>query len=128
MSWKRKFGGGALAAAGYMLSPLSWWNDTFVNLPLAYVFAWCASRFHRPAFGAALVIGYWLTNVLGFILMHKGAQTLAARAGRHYSRRDFVKDISVSLAYTALVIVLLKLHVLKPIEDYVQQQKILGSV
>ena len=26
-----------------MLSPLSWWNDLFVNVPLALVFAWLVS-------------------------------------------------------------------------------------
>jgi len=45
---------------GFMLSPLSWWNDLFVNVPLAIAFAWLVSWFHKPAFTAALVLGYWL--------------------------------------------------------------------
>jgi len=39
MSWKRKVQGGMLGFIGFMLSPLSWWNDAFVNLPLALAFA-----------------------------------------------------------------------------------------
>ncbi|HXP63017.1 MAG TPA: hypothetical protein VN829_21130, partial [Dongiaceae bacterium] len=72
MALKRKITGGVLAVVGYMLSPLSWWNDLWVNVPLALVFAWTVSLFYRPAFKPCLVIGYWLTNVAGFVLMHKG--------------------------------------------------------
>jgi hypothetical protein len=38
-----------------MLSPLSWWNDLFVNLPLALVFAWLVGLFYKPAFEIAWV-------------------------------------------------------------------------
>src|SRR5437879_10644200 len=74
MAWKRKLTGGAVAMIGFMLSPLSWWNDLFVNVPIALAFAWAVSFLYKPAFEASLIVGYWLTNVLGFILMHKGAQ------------------------------------------------------
>ena len=62
--------GSFVALVGYMLSPLSWWNDLFVNVPLALVFAWLVSAFYKPAFTSSLVVGYWLTNVIGFILLH----------------------------------------------------------
>src|SRR5438046_2123875 len=82
MAWKRKVSGGILAMVGFMLSPLSWWNDLFVNVPIALAFAWLVSFFYRPAFEVSLIVGYWLTNVLGFILMHKGAQTMLAKKDR----------------------------------------------
>ena len=103
--------------AGYMLSPLSWWNDLFVNVPLALAFAWVVSFFYRPAFEVCLIVGYWLTNVLGFVLMHKGAQRMLTEKGR-YSRRDLLRDVGISLLYTALIVALLKLGILKPIEGY----------
>ena len=118
MTLKRKIGGGALAFIGYMLSPLSLWNDMFVNVPLALVFAWVISAFYKPAFGPSLVIGYWLTNVLGFVLMHKGAQTMLSEAERKYSWRDLVKDVAISLLYTLLIMELIKLGVLKPFQSY----------
>ncbi len=117
MAWKRKVSGGILALAGYMLSPLSWWNDLFVNVPLALAFAWVVSFFYRPAFEVCLIVGYWLTNVLGFVLMHKGAQRMLTEKGR-YSRRDLLRDVGISLLYTALIVALLKLEILKPIEGY----------
>ncbi len=118
MAWKRKIAGGLLAVLGYMLSPLSWWNDTFVNIPLALAFAWVVSLFYKPAFEVSLVVGYWLTNVAGFILMHKGVQTMLPAGQKPYSRRELVKDIIISLLYTALIVVLIATGVLKPIENY----------
>ena len=118
MAWKRKVTGGALAVIGYLLSPLSWWNDAFVNLPLALVFAWIVSFFYKPAFAASLIAGYWLTNVLGFVLMHKGAEKILSGKDRAYSRRDLLRDVGISLAYTALIVLLLKLKILQPVENY----------
>ena len=121
MSWKRKYGGGLLAFVGFMLSPLSWWNDAFVNIPLALLFAWGVSAFYRPAFEAGVVVGYWLTNVLGFVLLHKGAQQLLQER-KAYSRRELLKDAAISLAYTVLILALLQLKVLKPFTDFVSRR------
>src|SRR5437762_2871403 len=68
---RRKGWGTALAFVGFMLSPLSWWNDLVVNVPLALAFAWLVSWFYRGAFAASFILGYWLTNVLGLVLMHR---------------------------------------------------------
>ncbi len=103
---------------GYVLSPLSWWNDLFVNLPLALVFAWLVSLFYRPAFEASVIVGYWLTNVLGFVLMHKGAEKVLSTRDQKYSGRDFLRDVGISLLYTALIAILLKLKILQPIQSY----------
>jgi hypothetical protein len=118
MAWKRKITGGLLAAIGYLLSPLSWWNDLFVNVPLALAIAWLVSFFWNAAFAPSLVIGYWLTNVLGFVLMHKGAQTLLSEQPSRYSRRDLLRDLGISLLYTGLILVLVKLGILQPIKNY----------
>jgi hypothetical protein len=121
MAWKRKVTGGVLAVVGFMLSPLSWWNDLFVNVPLALAFAWVISLFYAPAFAASLVIGYWLTNVLGFILMHKGAQKMVSEKPRRYSWRDLLRDVGISLLYTALIVALVKLGILQPIQSYLKK-------
>jgi len=110
--------GGVVVLIGYMLSPLSWWNDLFVNVPLALAFAWVVSLFYKPAFTPSLVFGYWLTNVLGFVLMHKGAQQVFTKENRQYSRGDLAKDVVVSLIYTLVIVALVKVGVLKPIQNY----------
>jgi hypothetical protein len=117
VSWKRKFHGSALAFIGFMLSPLSWWNDLFVNVPLAVGFAWIVSLCYKPAFAASVVVGYWLTNILGLVLLHKGMQQITA-APKPYARRELVKDLLISVLYTLLIVVLVRLKVLQPIEDY----------
>lgn len=107
-----------MALMGFMLSPLSWWNDLFVNVPLAVAFAWVVSLIYRPAFSTCVVVGYWLTNVLGFVLMHKGGQKMLSDSDRRYSRRDLARDVGVSLLYTGLIVTLIKFGVLKPIQGY----------
>ncbi len=118
MGWKRKATGGFLAVVGFMLSPLSWWNDAFVNLPLALAFAWLVSLFYPRAFTVCVVLGYWLTNVLGFVLMHKGAQRMLSQKDKKYSWRALLRDVGISLVYTGLILGLIELGVLKPIQHY----------
>ena len=103
---------------GFMLSPLSWWNDLFVNVPLALGFAWVVSLVYKPGFTVAWVVGYWLTNVLGFILMQKGAETMLRDKVGKYSQRDLLRDLCISLGYTVVIVALVKLGVVKPIEVY----------
>ena len=118
MAWKRKISGGVLATIGYLLSPLSWWNDAFINIPLALVFAWLVGFFYKPAFAASLIIGYWLTNVLGLVLMHKGARQILSEKPPPDSRREWLIDVIVSLVYTGVIIILIKLEILKPFAGY----------
>jgi hypothetical protein len=118
MAWKRKISGGMVAFVGFLLSPLSWWNDLFVNVPLAVAFAWLVSLVYKPAFTMALIVGYWLTNVIGFVLMQKGAETMIRDKTGKYSRRDLLRDVGISLGYTIIIVLLVKLGVLKPIEGY----------
>ncbi len=118
MAWKRKISGGALATIGYLLSPLSWWNDAFVNIPFALVFAWLVSFFYKPAFAASLIIGYWLTNVIGLVLLHKGARQIFSEKPPPDSRRELLMDVIVSLIYTGVIIALVKLEIFKPFAGY----------
>jgi hypothetical protein len=117
MALKRKITGGLVAMLGFMLSPLSWWNDLFVNVPLALAFGWLVSLVYKPAFEMACIIGYWLTNVVGFVLLHKGAQSML-QDPKKYSRHDLIRDLFVSLLYTGLLVLLIELRVLKPVRSY----------
>lgn len=101
-----------------MLSPLSWWNDLVVNVPLALGFAWVVSFFYKPAFTASLILGYWLTNILGFVLMHKGAMKIVSENERPYTWRSLCRDVAISLLYTGLIVALIGFGVLKPIQSY----------
>jgi hypothetical protein len=119
MNRKRWWHGGILGLVGFLLSPLSWWNDAFINIPLAIGFGWVISLLYKPAFEPAVVIGYWLTNVLGLVLLHKGVQRIRSdEPPKPYSKKDLVRDLAISLAYTALIVLLLKLKLLQPFSEY----------
>ena len=122
MPWKRKLSGGTLAFIGFMLSPLSWWNDLFVNIPLALAFAWLVSLFWPAVFTASFVLGYWLINVLGLVLMQKGAQQALSETPKPYTRRQLAADLGISLAYTLLIVALIQHGVLKPLPEYMPKQ------
>ena len=122
MPWKRKLSGGTLALIGFMLSPLSWWNDLFVNIPLALAFAWLVSLFWPAVFTASFVLGYWLINILGLVLMQKGAQQALSENPKPYTRRQLAADLGISLAYTLLIVALIQHGVLKPLPEYMPKQ------
>ncbi|RJQ56970.1 MAG: hypothetical protein C4526_00285 [Nitrospiraceae bacterium] len=120
MTGGRKKTGIILSVIGYLLSPLSWWNDLYLNIPLAYAGAWLVSLFYKPAFLAAFIACYWITNIAGFVLMHKGIEKIVKKEAikKSYSKRDILKDIVLSLAYTGLIVILVKLNVIRPVEEY----------
>jgi hypothetical protein len=99
---------------------LSWWNDSFVNIPLAYIFAWLSSIFYRPLFGPAFVVGYWLTNIIGLVMMHKGVCQMVSEKYCHPGnrRKRLLRDVLISVGYTVLIILLLKFNIIKPVEKY----------
>jgi hypothetical protein len=102
---------------GFLLSPLSWWNDLFINIPLAYLFAIPFWYISKSLFMPMMIIFYWLTNVLGLILMHKGITNIKSEKNS-YTKKEFAKDILFSLAYSLLIIILVYFGILKFPTDY----------
>lgn len=99
----RKVRGGFLATIGYILSPLSCWNDAFVNLPLAYAFGLLFGLISTSLFMPAIIVGYWITNILGFVLMHMGVVDVVSKKGKKYTRKDVLRDLVLSVVYTAVI-------------------------
>ena len=89
---------------------------------MALVFAWLVSCFYRPAFAASLILGYRLTNVIGLVLMHKGARQIISKKPPLDSRRELLTDVIVSLVYTILIVILVKLEILKPLTGYFKSE------
>ena len=118
MALKHKVRGGVIGFIGYMLSPLSWWNDMFINIPLAVAFAWLVSLIYAPAFKLAVFVGYWLTNIVGLVLLQKGAHEAITNTVHKYSRKELLKDLCFSLLYTLLIFVLVRWKVLQPLPNY----------
>lgn len=104
--------GSVVATVGFVLSPLSWWNDLLVNVPLAFAFATVVGVFDRGLFLPALVVGYWLTNVLGFVMLHVGAVDALDEDHEPYTRRALATDLLLSIGYTILVVGLVEVGLL----------------
>lgn len=109
---------GIIGLIGFLLSPLSWWNDLFINVPLAIGFGWLTSLVFPQAFEYMVVLGYWMTNLLGFVLMHYSARTAVTNSSTNDYKRELLFDILISLLYTFLILVLAKLHVIEPLQYY----------
>ncbi len=98
---------------GYMLSPLSWWNDLFFNLPIAYLFGYGVSWIFPDSFLAATIIGYWISNVLGILMMQMGATDIFFAHKPHNLKKDLLIGLGSSTAYTLLILGLIYFHVLE---------------
>ncbi len=103
---------------GYLLSPLSFWNDLFINIPIAYAFGFLFGLLSKNLFLPFMIIGYWLTNILGFTLLHKGATEIFAEEKNKYSKKDLAKDLLISVLYTFIIIIIVKLGWLKFPAEY----------
>jgi hypothetical protein len=109
--------GSATVIIGFILSPVSWWNDLFVNVPLAYLLSYPFSLINSALFLPSFIFCYWLTNILGFILMHQGV--VEVRNGIHNNNSQkrnnpklwflwftYKRDLIASIVYTLAVLVL----------------------
>ncbi len=97
-SWPKRTWSALIGALGWLLSPLSWWNDLLVNVPLAYLFALPFSLIDEKLYVPSFVVGYWLTNVVGFVLLHKGV------VGVMRDRKSSLKkDLIVATGYTVVI-------------------------
>ncbi len=111
---------GLLFTVGYLLSPVSWWNDLYLNLPIAYGLAWLVSLIDKQFFAVALVGFYWLTNIVGLILLHKGLAPASANATALIKtrRKNIFTDLAISVVYTGIIVALIYWGLLKLPQEY----------
>jgi len=103
-----------LIVVGWILSPLTFWNDALVNIPIAYVCASAVALFGQQLFLPALIVSYWMTNLVGLVMMGKGIDRLISRerSGRH----PVIVSLATTLVYTLVVVGLFFCGIIKPIE------------
>jgi hypothetical protein len=107
-----------IGAVGFILSPLSWWNDVFVNFPLAFGFAWVSGKFvhmftavHAWLFITLFIAGYFLTNLAGFLMLHYSI--FYTRQEHNFSVK---KQLLVSVFYTFIIVLFFGLDICRPEE------------
>lgn len=97
----------ALFFIGWLLSPLTPWNDVVVNIPIAYICAVISTRIFRVDFLLAMVISYWATNLIGLLLMYiSGKNIIKDIKGDPHKR--LIKLIASCLIYTVILVLLYK--------------------
>lgn len=115
---KRRLSDVILAVVGFILSPLTWWNDLLVNVPLAYLFSWPFSAIHEQLFVPSFILGYWLTNLVGLLMLHYGSSGLLKKQRDRFSiKNSFV----VSLVYSTLIFVVVILGWVESPTEYLKQ-------
>jgi hypothetical protein len=94
---------------GFVLSPLSWWNDLFVNVPLAWVMTWPALKLtsfifpvSKNFFLTAFIFNYWITNIIGMAMMHYSGKKLISKDAKF----DIVKDLIVGFIYSIIIAII----------------------
>jgi hypothetical protein len=109
----KKIQGGIFLAVGYLLSPLCWWNDLIINLPIAYGFGYVISLWHSEWFFPAVIAGYWLSNLVGIVLMQMGAKDMLQSTVKKRSfKQEILSGVLTSTAYTVAIVALVYFHVL----------------
>ncbi|HEY9736807.1 MAG TPA: hypothetical protein V6D06_11010 [Trichocoleus sp.] len=109
----KRLWGGFLVLVGYLLSPLCWWNDLVINLPIALAFGYALSWFYPPGLVPFTIAGYWLSNVVGMVLMQQGTMGVLRPDAEQNPRKAFVNGLLTSTLYTALIVGLLQLKVVE---------------
>jgi len=105
--------GAFVAAVGYILSPLSPWNDAFVNAPIAYAVAKLLHRLLGLNEFIGFQLGYMASNIVGMAMLFWG--TSEAATGKPLDKRNLAKSILFSLVYSvAASLILAALGLIQP--------------
>jgi hypothetical protein len=104
---RRRALGGIFVTVGYILSPASWWNDAFVNLPVAFGVGWLASKVSEDLFLPVMILAYWSTNILGLLMLHVGLIYILRKETPKLAW-SIRRTLFVSTIYTLVVVALVK--------------------
>ncbi|MBD2493950.1 hypothetical protein [Nostoc sp. FACHB-280] len=110
----KKLRGGFLLVLGYLLSPLCWWNDIVFNLPIAYFFGYLCSLFSPKLLIPCAIVGYWLSNVVGILLMQYGSKDIFQKNSQERNlKKELLSGLVSSTIYTIVIILLIQLKILE---------------
>lgn len=111
--WFKKLRGGFLLVIGYLLSPLCWWNDLFFNLPIAYFFGYVCSWLSPDLLLPASIAGYWLSNIIGILMMQFGAVDVFQNQSKERNlKKDLLMGVTSSTVFTVVILALIQFQIL----------------
>jgi Zn-dependent protease with chaperone function len=110
----KKLRGGFFLVIGYLLSPLSFWNDLFFNLPIAYAFGYLCSLLSPSLLLPCSIIGYWLSNIAGILLMQAGAIDVFQNQPKERNlKKELLMGLVSSMVYTLVIVALIQFKILQ---------------
>ena len=89
---------------GWILSPFTWWNDAFVNLPLSYIISNLIIKSNKQAFLPVFLFSYLLTNILGLFLIFFSADRISENRPLRYKLRTLLITVAVYSIISAFLI------------------------
>lgn len=98
---------------GWLLSPLTFWNDALVNIPISYLCASITSRIIPGNFIVLTLIYYWLSNILGLWMMAASGHAVM-KEGRGLLK-GAIDLLATIIVYSIILIILGKVGFLKPL-------------
>lgn len=111
--WLKKLRGGFFLVLGFLLSPLSFWNDLFFNLPIAYGFGYLCSLLSPNLLLPCAIAGYWLSNIAGILLMQLGAVDMFQGQPKERNlKKELLTGVVTSMVYTLIIVALVQLKIL----------------
>jgi hypothetical protein len=89
-----------------------------VNIPIAYTCANLAHVLNPRLYLSAFIAAYWITNLLGLILMHVGIRGAATAKVPSFNLAGALWWLAMSLGYTFLIAALVHWDILRPLQAY----------
>jgi len=99
---------------GFILSPISWWNDIFINIPISYAVASSIHYFVKLPFIWLTLACYWLSNILGLLMMFVSARDSIYRSENKL--RSIFDLVLVTVFFSLVLFVLERSGALLPAE------------
>lgn len=110
----KRLTGGFVMLLGYALSPLCWWNDLIFNLPIAYGFGYLCSLLSPNFLVPGAIAGYWLSNVVGILLMQLGfLEMVQGQTQERNLKKELLMGVISSTLYTGVIVLLLQFKILE---------------
>ena len=80
------------------------------------MFAVIVGIFFKNLFEISVIVGYWLTNIVGLLMMHYGVTD--ATLERKMTKKELALNVAFSIAYTMVMAYLIHVGILKFPTDY----------
>ena len=103
----------AVFFVGWLLSPFTFWNDLFVNIPLSYILANILRHLVNLDFMAMVLISYWATNILGVFLMIISGREIFKK--NEMFAAELLKLIAAIIVYSGILVLLIRIGIVRPI-------------